>query len=118
MQASWLSVLIDGRAAPTGSQVVMHSCDNPPCVRPSHLVVAEQADNLADMKAKGRQPDHRAYALRGELSPCAKLTATRAAEIRQRHAEGIGQWPLAREFGVSRSLIQLVVQGKKWLVAA
>jgi hypothetical protein len=36
------------------NRVVMHTCDNPICVRPTHLSVATQADNLADMRAKGR----------------------------------------------------------------
>jgi hypothetical protein len=38
----------------TPAQVVLHRCDNPPCVRPDHLSVGTQGDNLADMRAKGR----------------------------------------------------------------
>lgn len=34
--------------------VVMHVCDNPPCINPSHLALGTQATNLADMRAKGR----------------------------------------------------------------
>ncbi len=34
--------------------LVMHSCDNPRCCRPSHLSVGTYADNTADMMAKGR----------------------------------------------------------------
>lgn len=34
--------------------VVCHSCDNPACVRPSHLYAAKQKENVADMIAKGR----------------------------------------------------------------
>ena len=34
--------------------VVMHRCDNPPCVRPDHLILGTVTDNNADRDAKGR----------------------------------------------------------------
>jgi hypothetical protein len=32
----------------------MHTCDNPPCIRPEHLTVGTTRDNAADCHAKGR----------------------------------------------------------------
>jgi hypothetical protein len=43
----WVGPVPDGK-------VLMHSCDNPPCVNPAHLSIGTQEDNLHDMWSKGR----------------------------------------------------------------
>lgn len=34
--------------------VIMHSCDNPKCINPKHLVAGTQAKNIRDAASKGK----------------------------------------------------------------
>lgn len=88
----------------------MHTCDNPPCVNPAHLVVGTHAENMADMRRKGR-----GSAPRGADNPKSKLTAEQVAEIRERHlVGGETQTALAEEFGVSQVAVHYIVHRRSW----
>lgn len=104
------SMMLARRAPIPDGHVVCHRCDNPSCVRPSHLFVATQTENIADRDRKGRQ-----VSISGEASPRAKLTYEQANQIRVEYASGgIGQRALARKYGVAKCAIQKIVNGKSY----
>jgi hypothetical protein len=83
-----------------------------PCCNPDHLFLGTNADNMADMHAKGRGRVPRRV-FRGEHNPCARLTERQVSEIRDRYRRGNGI-QLAHEYGVSSATISLIVNGKMW----
>ena len=92
---------------PEGAQLC-HSCDNRACVRPDHLFLGSQADNIADMHIKGR------YA-RGDRHGRRKLTSESVAEMRRLYATGhFTVEGLGLLFGVAGSTVSLNVRGLKW----
>ena len=97
---------------PTG-MVICHKCDNPPCVRPSHLMLGTHRDNIRDMAAKGRQGLHRnpERAIRGTRHHNAKLTDELVREIR---TSSESAYALAKRLGVSEPTIARVRQRVTW----
>lgn len=89
--------------------VVMHLCDVPSCINVDHLRLGTQAENLADMRAKGR--DSPPPRMPGEHNHQAKLTEAQVREILTSSDTGVA---LAARFGVSPSTISLIRRGKKW----
>ena len=88
---------------------VLHKCDNRKCVRPDHLFLGTQLENMRDRKAKGKYNNH------GENNPRARLKTEQVIEIRSlllkgemKHAE------IASLFGVSQYVVADISRGKNW----
>jgi hypothetical protein len=99
---------------PTGEghhgTVVMHSCDNKLCCNPAHLSLGTHADNMADLKAKGRRKNIGT----GEENGRAVLSIGDVERIRN---DVRGTRTIAKEYPVSRSAIQRIKTGKAWASA-
>lgn len=95
-----------------GDDLVLHHCDRVDCVNPIHLYLGDQTDNMQDVKARGGWDVFSSF---GEENPNAKLTADQVREIRTRYKEeDVVQRDLAAEYGVSPSLISMVVNEVQW----
>lgn len=104
-----VSWIIHNGAIPPG-QRVCHRCDVPRCVRPDHLFLGTNKQNMEDMVAKGRcRPPM------GEKSHFAKLTADDAVRIREAIASGQATiQQLAEQYKTSFQGIYHVARGQVW----
>jgi hypothetical protein len=93
-------------------QSVLHRCDNPPCVRPSHLFLGNQQANIADMKSKGRA---KFLNPTGERNRSAKITASDVVDIRSLRAFGATYKALANAYGLAGITIEQIV--RRWIWA-
>src|SRR5262249_19233603 len=100
--ASWVAWLLHYGDIPDGLDC-LHGFDYPSCVNPSHLFLGTQADNVADMQAKGRMVNPV-----GETNGKARLTDEQVIEVRRRYRYGSarnGGKALAQEFGIAISTL-------------
>ena len=86
--------------------VVLHSCDNPPCVNPKHLSIGTHADNVSDKVAKGRG----AF---GALNGRAKLSEDSVRDIRNK-SKHMSMYSIAKEYSMDQKSIKLIVTRKTW----
>lgn len=89
---------------------VLHSCDNRKCVRPDHLFLGTQLDNMRDMISKGRS-NHPPNL--GEKHGMAKLSTQDVIAIRQLRGQKTYK-AIAEEFGVATSTIGMIMTGDNW----
>lgn len=104
---------------------VCHKCDNPACIRPTHLFLGTHKENMEDMSRKGRgsggvsgvnnasvkHPELRQADRNGNR----KLFSADVLVIRVRYRSGTETYKsLAVEYGVSVVTVNRVVNGRAW----
>jgi hypothetical protein len=85
--------------------VVRHSCNNPQCINPKHLILGTHADNVRDRVLSDRSA-------KGTQNGRAKLTESKVRDILNNTQAGAAA--LARKYKVSYRLITLIRGHKLW----
>lgn len=85
---------------------VLHHCDNRLCVRPDHLFLGTQTDNVADKMKKGRHP-------RGTQLPQSKITEDNVREILLLKGKESSS-SIAYRLGISKTEVCQVWKRRVW----
>jgi hypothetical protein len=86
--------------------VVCHTCDNPSCCNPSHLVADTQRANVAHQTERGRRPLH-------ERHPLGKLTLQQKRDIKAEYATGcVTLKQLGDKYGVTATTVHRITRSE------
>lgn len=88
----------------TSSDVIRHTCDNPMCINPEHLVKGTHNDNVQDRVSRNRSAI-------GEQNGRTKLTEAQVIEIYNSNDTNKG---LARKYKVDPKLIYDIKRKNIW----
>jgi hypothetical protein len=81
--------------------IVRHTCDNPPCVRPDHLIAGSHGDNITDKMRRGRAKGGAGCQV-GERNNAATITEHQAQSVLDLWATGQFRQPeIAQITGVT-----------------
>jgi len=82
---------------PSG-KVLMHTCDNPACVNPNHLVIGSYSENAIDMVRKNRS----------------RICALNESQVLQIKNSNLSVKELSKEYSVSTSCIRDIKKKRTW----
>ena len=87
---------------PINGLQVLHHCDNPKCINPSHLFLGTQKDNMDDMLNKGRKAN---------AGPATRALSEEAAQnMETAYFNGVSQHDLAVKYRVNQSTVSLTLK--------
>lgn len=86
--------------------MILHTCDVPACVEPSHLYAGTASDNYRDMRERGRWVRSPG---RPEGNP--KISAADAAAIRESVEDSR---VVAARYGITRATVYDIRSGRSW----
>jgi hypothetical protein len=92
-------------------QVLRHTCDQKKCINPKHMLLGSVSDNVRDAVKRGLNPKEETHGM-------AKLRFSDIQAIRTLSANGFAGSYIAKLFGISKSSVSKILQGKHWIVSS
>jgi len=108
VKAHRYSYMINKGNIPEG-MLIRHTCDEPKCVNPSHLILGTHQDNMNDRNQRNRQARNK-----GEKSGNAKANNDIVKEIRILYGFGFTHIELANKYNIGRTSVGLIINKKAW----
>lgn len=109
VRAHRVSLVLSGVQIPAG-MVVCHRCDRPSCVRPDHLSIGTQKDNMVDAAGKMRLAS-------GERHCGTTLRSSDVVTIRTLYASGESSASIASRYKISKREAWRIARGERWVNA-
>ncbi len=91
---------------------VLHKCDTPSCIRPSHLYQGTQKDNARDRQERGR--NNGALFQVGEFNCNARFTWKQIKQINKKLKQGYSAYKISKELGCTKKTISMIRDGVTW----
>lgn len=89
---------------------VLHKCNNPSCVNPTHLYLGTHEDNMHDRKESGHYAD-----ATGENNNNSKLSDSTVLAIRELYVSTVTTHrKIAQLFGISKTQVTRILNNKQW----
>lgn len=96
---------------PLGDRHALHTCDNPKCCNPYHIVAGTHGENMTHAVERGRIIQRPRL---GEANPRARLKTQDVIEIKRRIAAGEADAQIAKDYPVSFAMIWRIRKGLSW----
>lgn len=87
-------------------EIVRHTCDNPSCVNPNHLIIGTHSENSRDMVNRNRQA-------KGESAGASRFTKEVVLQIRALQGS-FSSHKLSKMFGMSKTNVLDIWKRKIW----
>lgn len=86
---------------------IRHTCDNPLCCNPNHLISGTNQDNINDKMVRKRS-------IIGEKHPNHKLLAKEVKELRDKYRSGMDTITISKLYNISREEVYFILRNERW----